>query len=154
MYSAVRKLFFTDCQCAREPSKTYEELFAKLDTNKDGKVDVSELRAGLAAMGIQTGNAAAQKIVSSGDRDHDDRLDFKEFTKYLKDHEKKLRLTFKNLDKNKDGQIDYMEIKQSFADLGLDISKEDAEKILQRLVGNLGFSALPRDTLTRGRGGS
>ncbi|MEQ2172500.1 hypothetical protein GOODEAATRI_021715, partial [Goodea atripinnis] len=62
---SVRKLFFTDCQCASEPSKTYEELFAKLDTNKDGKVDVSELRAGLAAMGIQTGTAAAQKTVRS-----------------------------------------------------------------------------------------
>ena len=60
MYQVVRKLFFTECRCAEESSKTYEELFAKLDTNKDGKVDVSELKAGLAAMGIQTGKAAAQ----------------------------------------------------------------------------------------------
>uniref|UniRef100_A0A673CTP0 EF-hand domain-containing protein n=1 Tax=Sphaeramia orbicularis TaxID=375764 RepID=A0A673CTP0_9TELE len=109
------------------------ELFAKLDTNKDGKVDVSELREGLAAMGIRTGKGAAQKIVSSGDQDKDDGLDFMEFSKYLKEHEKKLQLTFKSLDKNNDGKIDIMEIKQSLADLGLDISKEDAQKILQSI---------------------
>ncbi|XP_034439180.1 calcium-binding mitochondrial carrier protein SCaMC-1-like [Hippoglossus hippoglossus] len=132
MYQAVRKVFFTDCRCADE-SSTYETLFSKLDTNKDGKVDVSELKAGLAAMGIQTGRGAAQKIVSSGDKDKNEGLDFGEFSKYLKDHEKKLRLTFKSLDKNNDGRIDYMEIKQSLADLGMDISKVEAEKILKSI---------------------
>uniref|UniRef100_A0A667XB18 Solute carrier family 25 member 24 n=1 Tax=Myripristis murdjan TaxID=586833 RepID=A0A667XB18_9TELE len=133
MYQAVRKFVFTDCRCADDASKTYEELFAKLDTNKDGKVDVSELKAGLAAMGIKSGKGAAQKIVSSGDKDQDDGLDFNEFSKYLKEHEKKLRLTFKSLDKNNDGRIDYAEVKQSLADLGVNISKEAAEKILRSI---------------------
>lgn len=44
-----------------------------------------------------------QKIVSSGDQNKDGCLDFNEFSKYLKEHEKKLRLTFKSLDKNNDG---------------------------------------------------
>lgn len=60
MYPAVRKTFFTDCRCAGDAPQTFEELFAKLDTNKDGKVDVSELREGLAAMGIQTGTGGIQ----------------------------------------------------------------------------------------------
>lgn len=60
MYQVARKLFFTDCRCADNASKAYEELFAKLDTNKDGKVDVSELKAGLDAMGIKAEKGAAQ----------------------------------------------------------------------------------------------
>uniref|UniRef100_A0A6Q2XIF2 EF-hand domain-containing protein n=1 Tax=Esox lucius TaxID=8010 RepID=A0A6Q2XIF2_ESOLU len=108
-------------------------LFEKLDANKDGKVDVAELKAGLSAMGITYGKEDAQKIISSGDQDRDEGLDIDEFSKYLKEHEKKLLLTFKSLDKNNDGCIDLMEIKQSFADLGMDISKEEAEKILQTI---------------------
>uniref|UniRef100_A0A667WP29 Calcium-binding mitochondrial carrier protein SCaMC-1-like n=1 Tax=Myripristis murdjan TaxID=586833 RepID=A0A667WP29_9TELE len=112
--------------------KSYQELFERLDTNKDGKVDVAELRAGLKAMGIFR-QGAAQKIVSSGDKNKDGSLDFNEFTKYLKEHEKKLRLTFKSLDKNNDGRIDATEIQQSLAELGMDISKEDSLKILQSM---------------------
>ncbi|TNM88192.1 mitochondrial adenyl nucleotide antiporter SLC25A24 [Takifugu flavidus] len=135
MFQIVGKLFFPHCRCAasQDGPKTYEELFAKLDANNDGKVDVSELRAGLAAMGIKSGKGAAQKIISSGDKDEDEGLDFSEFSQYLKEHEKKLKLTFKSLDKNNDGRIDHTEIKQSLADLGLDISKEEAEKILQSI---------------------
>lgn len=120
-----------------------------------------------------------QKIISSGDQDKNEGLDFNEFSKYLKEHEKKLKLTFKNLDKNNDGKlplsgnfflifthiyvlmclryydewyydedesqthlcycpgtgkIDCMEIKQSLADLGLDITTEEANKILKRYL--------------------
>ena len=46
--------------------------------------------------------------MSSGDKDKDQGLDFGEFSKYLKEHEKKLRLTFKSLDKNNDGEVDYL----------------------------------------------
>ncbi|KAM9797326.1 mitochondrial adenyl nucleotide antiporter SLC25A24-like [Syngnathus typhle] len=133
MYQIVAKMFLTECQCAAESPKIYEELFAKLDANKDGKVDVSELKAGLAAMGIRTRKGAAQKIISSGDQDQDEGLDFNEFSKYLKEHEKKLQLTFKSLDKNNDGQIDCMEIKQALADIGLDVGKDEAEKILKSI---------------------
>ncbi|XP_077580833.1 mitochondrial adenyl nucleotide antiporter SLC25A24-like isoform X2 [Stigmatopora nigra] len=69
----------------------------------------------------------------SGDQNKDGSLDFHEFTKYLKDHEKKLRLTFKSLDRNNDGRIDATEIQQSLSELGLEISKVDALKILQSM---------------------
>lgn len=48
--------------------------------------------------------SSPQKIVSSGDQNKDGSLDFSEFSKYLKEHEKKLRLTFKSLDRNNDGR--------------------------------------------------
>ncbi|XP_029931037.1 calcium-binding mitochondrial carrier protein SCaMC-1-like [Myripristis murdjan] len=133
MYQALRTFLLPNARCWDANSKkSYQELFERLDTNKDGKVDVAELRAGLKAMGIFR-QGAAQKIVSSGDKNKDGSLDFNEFTKYLKEHEKKLRLTFKSLDKNNDGRIDATEIQQSLAELGMDISKEDSLKILQSM---------------------
>lgn len=45
-----------------------------------------------------------QKIVKAGDKDLDGQLDFDEFVHYLRDHEKKLRLVFKSLDKKNDGK--------------------------------------------------
>ncbi|XP_077412089.1 mitochondrial adenyl nucleotide antiporter SLC25A24-like isoform X1 [Vanacampus margaritifer] len=115
-----------------DSQRSYQDLFEKLDTNKDGKVDVAELRAGLKAMGVFR-QGAAQKIVMSGDKNKDGSLDFHEFTRYLKEHEKKLRLTFKSLDRNDDGRIDATEIQQSLEELGLEISKVDALKILQSM---------------------
>ncbi|XP_036417454.1 calcium-binding mitochondrial carrier protein SCaMC-1-like [Colossoma macropomum] len=80
-------------------------------------------------MGISLRTGAAQKIVTTGDKNKDGVLDFSEFARYLKEHEKKLWLTFKSLDKNDDGSV----IKQSLAELGMDISTEAAQKILQSI---------------------
>ncbi|KAM4552323.1 mitochondrial adenyl nucleotide antiporter SLC25A24-like isoform 2-T2 [Odontesthes bonariensis] len=133
MYQTLRTSLLSSARCWDATSeRSYQDLFDRLDTNKDGKVDVAELRAGLKAMGIFR-HGAAQKIVSSGDQNNDGFLDFSEFTKYLKEHEKKLLLTFKSLDRNNDGRIDASEIQQSLAELGMDLSKEDAMKILQSM---------------------
>lgn len=132
MYQTLRTLL-SNARCwDADSERSYQDLFERLDTNKDGKVDVAELREGLKAMGIFR-QGAAQKIVSSGDQNKDGCLDFSEFTKYLKEHEKKLWLTFKSLDKNDDGRIDSSEIQQSLAELGIDISGEEALKILQSM---------------------
>ncbi|KAJ4936263.1 hypothetical protein JOQ06_000862 [Pogonophryne albipinna] len=133
MYPTIRTLLLSNAHCWDADSKrSCQDLFEKLDANKDGRVDVAELRAGLKAMGIFR-QGAAQKIMSSGDQNNDGSLDFNEFSNYLKEHEKKLRLTFKSLDRNNDGRIDASEIQQSLAELGLDISKENALKILQSM---------------------
>lgn len=42
--------------------------------------------------------------MQAGDKDLDGQLDFEEFVHYLQDHEKKLRLVFKSLDKKNDGK--------------------------------------------------
>lgn len=42
--------------------------------------------------------------MKAGDKDLDGQLDFEEFVHYLRDHEKKLRLVFKSLDRKNDGK--------------------------------------------------
>uniref|UniRef100_A0A5F8GGZ3 Solute carrier family 25 member 24 n=1 Tax=Monodelphis domestica TaxID=13616 RepID=A0A5F8GGZ3_MONDO len=73
------------------------------------------------------------KIFRAGDTNRDDQLDFEEFTKYLRDHEKKMKLAFKSLDKNNDGQIEASEVVQALNTLGIDISERQAKKILQSI---------------------
>ncbi|KAM7372514.1 hypothetical protein PAMP_009678 [Pampus punctatissimus] len=119
----------TSLDPARE--RRYAELFEQLDLNKDGRVDISELRTGLAARGLHQGEA--EEIVLESDINNDGLLDFSEFSQYLRAHEKRLRLMFHNLDRNNDGRIDVEEIQHSLHKLGVEVTLEQASKILQSM---------------------
>ncbi|XP_020495695.1 calcium-binding mitochondrial carrier protein SCaMC-2-B isoform X1 [Labrus bergylta] len=108
-------------------------LFQVLDVNGDGGICVNDLTIGLKKLGVHRTEHELMKIVKAGDKDLDGQLDFEEFVHYLRDHEKKLRLVFKSLDKKNDGRIDSQEIMQSLRDLGVNISEEQADKILRRI---------------------
>ncbi|KAM9792797.1 mitochondrial adenyl nucleotide antiporter SLC25A24-like [Neosynchiropus ocellatus] len=114
-----------------EREKRWAELFDQLDLNKDGRIDISELRAGLAGQGLS--RTSLEKIVKAGDTNHDGVLDFEEFIQYLRTHEKQLKLMFRSMDKNDDGRIDAAEIQHSLRSLGVNISLEAATKILQTI---------------------
>lgn len=139
MFRFLRGLVLPDAACeatnaaTTSSSSRYENLFSKLDRNQDGRVDISELQAGLKDLGIPLGDDAEKKIFRAGDTNQDGQLDFEEFMRYLKDHEKKMKLAFKSLDKNNDGKIEASEIVQSLKMLHIDISEKQAEKILQSI---------------------
>ncbi|XP_066563808.1 calcium-binding mitochondrial carrier protein SCaMC-3b isoform X2 [Amia ocellicauda] len=84
-------------------------------------------RCGLPSLG----SAPDLEIVRVGDTDQDGELDFQEFCQYLRSHEKQLRLMFRSLDRNNDGQIDVGEIQQALHSLGVDVTTEQAFTILQ-----------------------
>ncbi|XP_043558819.1 calcium-binding mitochondrial carrier protein SCaMC-1-like isoform X2 [Chiloscyllium plagiosum] len=113
--------------------RRYSELFSRLDVNRDGRVDVSEIRAALQARGLHLEPEAQQKIFRSAGKENSNQLDFAEFSNYLRNHEKKLKLAFKSLDKNNDGKIDAAEIVESLKSLGMNINLKKAEKILQSM---------------------
>uniref|UniRef100_A0A2K5RMC7 Mitochondrial adenyl nucleotide antiporter SLC25A24 n=1 Tax=Cebus imitator TaxID=2715852 RepID=A0A2K5RMC7_CEBIM len=111
----------------------YGDLFWYLDYNEDGTLDISELQEGLEDVGVIHSLEEAKKNFTTEDVNKDGKLDFEEFMKYLKDHEKKMKLAFKSLDKNNDGKIEASEIVQSLQTLGLTISEKQAELILQSI---------------------
>uniref|UniRef100_A0A8C4WUH8 Solute carrier family 25 member 24 n=1 Tax=Eptatretus burgeri TaxID=7764 RepID=A0A8C4WUH8_EPTBU len=109
------------------------ELFERLDTDGNGQIDIEELRAGLQRLGMPVQENAGEVILRAGDTNKDGQLDFEEFTRYVKEHEKKLRLTFKSLDRNNDGRIDASEILHAMEHLGVHITLTQAEKILKSM---------------------
>ncbi|XP_049416206.1 calcium-binding mitochondrial carrier protein SCaMC-3-like isoform X2 [Epinephelus fuscoguttatus] len=111
--------------------RKYAELFKQLDLNNDGKVDINELRTGLAARGLHRGEA--EEIVLESDINHDGLLDFQEFSQYLWAHEKRLWNIFHSLDRNNDGRIDVGEIQHSLHKLGVEVTTEQASRILQSM---------------------
>ncbi|XP_068183478.1 mitochondrial adenyl nucleotide antiporter SLC25A24-like isoform X2 [Antennarius striatus] len=125
------------CQDSRAPGpdpdreKLWAELFDQLDLNKDGRIDIGELRTGLAGRGLSRGSI--ERIVKVGDTNQDGTLDFEEFVQYLRTNEKQLKIVFRSLDTNKDGRIDASEIQHSLRSIGVNISLRDATRILQRM---------------------
>ncbi|XP_059588216.1 mitochondrial adenyl nucleotide antiporter SLC25A23 isoform X1 [Alligator mississippiensis] len=71
-----------------------------------------------------------REILREGDTDHDGQLDFEEFARFLQERERRLRLMFHRLDRNRDGQIDVSEIQQTFRSLGVPITRAQAQRIL------------------------
>ncbi|XP_042833881.1 calcium-binding mitochondrial carrier protein SCaMC-3 isoform X2 [Panthera tigris] len=117
-----------------ERRQRWGRLFEELDSNKDGRVDVHELRQGLARLGGGDPNRDTQQGSSpEGDTDPRGGLDLEEFSRYLQEREQRLLLLFHSLDRNQDGHIDVSEIQQSFRALGISISLEQAEKILHSM---------------------
>ncbi|MEE6521646.1 hypothetical protein FKM82_019912, partial [Ascaphus truei] len=74
-----------------------------------------------------------QDILRAGDTDLDGHLDFGEFTRYLEERERHLRIMFHSLDRNCDGHIDVSEIQECFRSLGVHITLSQAETILQSM---------------------
>ncbi|OWF41122.1 calcium-binding mitochondrial carrier protein SCaMC-2-like [Mizuhopecten yessoensis] len=114
-----------------EESKKYQELFNKLDVNSDGRIDIADLTSSLTEMNVPLGQA--QEFLKKHDANKDGQIDFAEFLKYVTVHDQQLRLYFKKIDTNQDGTIDASEIQESFRKLGLNIDRDEAEKLLSRM---------------------
>nr|XP_026235407.1 calcium-binding mitochondrial carrier protein SCaMC-1-like [Urocitellus parryii] len=111
----------------------YQILFEDLDRNGDGVVDIKELKEGLEYWSSSFGKDSEKDILKAGDANQDSGLDFGEFVRYLEDHEKKMKLAFKSLDKNNDGVIEVSDIIAAVKSLGIHISEVQAKEILKSI---------------------
>merc|ERR1719312_703837 len=115
-------------------SNRLENLFEKLDLNKDGKIDSEELAEGLYNLGYaHISPQQIQMFLQRSDASRSGDLTLQEFVEYLQKHEKQLHFVFSKLDTNKDGRVTSSEIKVAFKNLGIVISVEEAEKLVSRL---------------------
>ncbi|XP_019640784.1 PREDICTED: calcium-binding mitochondrial carrier protein SCaMC-2-like isoform X4 [Branchiostoma belcheri] len=122
-------------ELSAEEEEQFTKLFKRLDASGDGRIDFEELREGLKKLGVHSDQAEkhAQEILKKSDKDDDEEIEFAEFVKYMSEHQRKLKLTFDKLDKNKDGRIDTEEIIEALRGLGVHIDKSEANKIMKSM---------------------
>jgi solute carrier family 25 phosphate transporter 23/24/25/41 len=110
----------------------FSQLFRDLDTNKDGRIDAKELETGLKRLGVNWTIDQAQEILKRGDENWDGHLDFREFVKYMLEHEQNLRLVFRDIDINKDGILDKGEIRAALKRLGLNVTDKEVDRLVKQ----------------------
>ncbi|CAH1786844.1 unnamed protein product [Owenia fusiformis] len=116
-----------------EEQKRLQDLFNRLDVNKDGRIDVHDLTEALHNLKIPQVPGHAEKLLAKSDLNKDEHLDFAEFVQYVSEHEKQLKLAFNKLDRDKDGAIDANEIWTSLRNLGVHIDRAEAERLMKKM---------------------
>jgi len=115
-------------------STRLQNLFEKLDLNRDGKIDSEELAEGLHKMGyFHINKEQVEMFLQRSDSSKSGDLSLQEFVEYLQKHEKQLHFVFSKLDTNKDGRVNSAEITVAFKNLGINIGVEEAEKLVSRI---------------------
>ncbi|KAJ8981204.1 hypothetical protein NQ317_014848 [Molorchus minor] len=113
----------------QEDEERLGKLFNILDKNGNGRIDILDLSAALKEQGVHHGYA--EKFLKST-KSKSGELSLADFIYYVREHEKKLRLHFSHLDKNRDGKIDLDELIRAFVDLGIPLERSEATNLLQR----------------------
>ncbi|XP_063393488.1 calcium-binding mitochondrial carrier protein SCaMC-2 isoform X1 [Cydia fagiglandana] len=117
----------------KEDEERLEKVFAKLDIDGNGKIDIHDLSVALKELAPHINRSYAEKFLAkSGGKDAGD-ITLSEFIHYVREHEKNLRLQFTHLDKNQDGKVDLEELISAFADLGIAVGRNEATNLLKRM---------------------
>ena len=139
--------------------KSFEKLketFNQFDSNKDGKVSVEELAEGIKKLDLGLTENQIYDFICSSDENQDGEISYKEFSErfgvhfnqqfcseslkkiFAKLSEKFLDLKsiFKNLDKNKDGKIDFNEFQSSLVNCGFKFDSNQSKELFQFIDSN------------------
>lgn len=74
----------------------------------------------------------SQRFLKESDQNKNGNVSLNEFINYVREHEKNLQLQFSQLDKNNDGKVDLDELIIAFKELGIEIDRNEATKLLER----------------------
>uniref|UniRef100_A0A915PDA5 EF-hand domain-containing protein n=1 Tax=Setaria digitata TaxID=48799 RepID=A0A915PDA5_9BILA len=116
---------------SEEKEKRLRELYERLDLNEDGTIDIRDLTNALKQSAPHIPSGVIPELFAQIDHLNDDVITFAEFLQYAVEHEKKLEIIFRDLDKNKDGYVGVHEIKKYCDDLGLPITDAKAQGIVE-----------------------
>lgn len=110
--------FIVNQLISKEETSELKKVFMELDVNNDGKLSLEEIAQGYKKIyGSQTAEEDARLIFESVDADHNGYIGYEEFIRATVDRNKiltdqKLESAFRLFDKNGDGFISAIEIKE------------------------------------------
>ncbi|KAM3727740.1 putative calcium-binding mitochondrial carrier F55A11.4 [Dirofilaria immitis] len=119
---------------SEEKERRLRELYERLDMNKDGTIDIRDLTNALKQKAPHIPSGVIPELFARIDHLNDDIITFAEFVQYAVEHEKKLEIIFRDLDRNKDGFVGVQEIKKYCEDLGLPITGAKAQGIVESMA--------------------
>uniref|UniRef100_A0A0K0DMS6 EF-hand domain-containing protein n=1 Tax=Angiostrongylus cantonensis TaxID=6313 RepID=A0A0K0DMS6_ANGCA len=87
-----------------EKERGLRDLYDRLDIDNDGTVDIRDLTAALKREMPHIPARLAPKLMARLSSGSEEKVDFRDFVKYVLEHEKRLEVIFQDLDKNNDGK--------------------------------------------------
>ncbi|KAH7210969.1 mitochondrial carrier domain-containing protein [Fusarium oxysporum] len=112
----------------REPQNSrdarVEKLWASLEPDHTGELDLKGLRKGLRRIDHPMKNAddMLKRIMEEVDQNGDGKIQYNEFRKFVENAERQLFALFRSIDKDGNGKLDKLELQTAFKNAGLTLS--------------------------------
>ncbi|CAI5455728.1 unnamed protein product [Caenorhabditis angaria] len=116
-----------------EKEKKIRDMYDRLDTDNDGVIDIRDLTQALALETPHIPTKLAPKLMARMKTGESDSVTIGDFTNYVLEHEARLAEVFSEIDRNRDGLVDVVEIKSYCDTLGVKLDDQNALKIVKQM---------------------
>ncbi|EFY99297.2 mitochondrial carrier protein [Metarhizium robertsii] len=101
-----------------------ERLWSRLDPTGKGELDLKGLQKGFRRIDhpLKNANELLKQIMKEVDTNHDGKIQYEEFRKFVEKTERQLFLLFQAIDKDGNGKLDSAELQTAFRTAGLSVS--------------------------------
>ncbi|KAF7453697.1 calcium dependent mitochondrial carrier protein [Pyrenophora tritici-repentis] len=115
-----------------------DELWATLDTRKQGHLDLAGLKKGLRKLDHPLKNAdqLLDEVMQAVDIDGNGRITYNEFRTFVHETEKELLQLFRSIDYNRDGKISRDELRSALRSAGLTVPNTNLDKFFSEVDTN------------------
>ncbi|KAL6706796.1 hypothetical protein ACN47E_005132 [Coniothyrium glycines] len=115
-----------------------DQLWATLDTRKQGQLDLPALKKGLRKLDHPLKNAdqLLNEVMKAVDTDGDGQITYHEFRTFVEETEKELLALFRNIDYNRDGKISKDELRSALSRAGLAVPNSSLDNFFTEVDTN------------------
>ncbi|KAH7388689.1 mitochondrial carrier domain-containing protein [Pyrenochaeta sp. MPI-SDFR-AT-0127] len=127
-----------DTQSASVADARVDQLWATLDTRKQGHLDLPALKKGLRKLDHPLKNAdqLLDEVMKAVDTDGNGRISYNEFRTFVEETEKELLALFRSIDYNHDGKISKEELRSALSRAGLAVPNSNLDNFFSEVDTN------------------